>query len=163
MDEFTATTRHVLVIPSTLSRTLTQRWIGSYVASTKFVDYAAWLMLTLVLYWIVNTAQNAVLSPLKQFPGPWYCAWTNLAQAYWKVTGRDHEIIKSLHEKYGPVVRLGPKHLSYIGTSRVWTDIYGGTVGYKNCLPKDKMLYGLLEDCYGWKNTLLTAPDDTGK
>ncbi|KXX75958.1 Isotrichodermin C-15 hydroxylase [Madurella mycetomatis] len=40
------------------------------------------------------------------------------------LTGRASFLTHVLHERYGPVVRLGPNHLSFIDL-RAWRDIYG--------------------------------------
>ena len=68
-----------------------------------------------------------------------------------------------LHKKYVPVVHTGPRHLSYLGTAQIWADIYGERVGYNKCLPKDKMLYDLIEDCFGWTDSLVSAPNEKGE
>ncbi|KAK3374301.1 cytochrome P450 [Lasiosphaeria ovina] len=48
-------------------------------------------------------------SPLRKFPGPLLAGWTNL----WRVaqSSRCHLKAMELHEKYGPVVRVGPNLL----------------------------------------------------
>ncbi|RKP07422.1 cytochrome P450, partial [Thamnocephalis sphaerospora] len=48
---------------------------------------------------------NALLSPLRSIPGPWYCASTGIVYL-WKIsTSRHLAWIKDLHDKYGPIVR----------------------------------------------------------
>ncbi|KAK3694224.1 cytochrome P450 [Podospora appendiculata] len=50
-------------------------------------------------------------SPLKRYPGPFLDGWTNLWRL-WVVYRADYaHTVKKLHEKYGPVVRLGPNLL----------------------------------------------------
>ncbi|OAP62019.1 hypothetical protein AYL99_04222 [Fonsecaea erecta] len=51
--------------------------------------------------------------PLRRFPGPWSAKLTKWTGAYWASTGKLHEIIPALHEKYGDVVRIGPNELSF--------------------------------------------------
>lgn len=46
------------------------------------------------------------------------------------VAGNYPLFIKSLHEKYGPVVRIGPNELSY-SSANSWKDIYGHVGGRK--------------------------------
>jgi cytochrome P450 len=51
--------------------------------------------------------------------------------------------VHALHEKYGPVVRLGPRHLSYTDP-RAWKDIFGHRAGDHISLkenPKSDMFY----------------------
>ncbi|KAK3940293.1 Pisatin demethylase [Diplogelasinospora grovesii] len=50
-------------------------------------------------------------SPLRKYPGPFLAGWTNLWRLYIVQTGDYQNIIKKLHEKYGPVVRIGPNLL----------------------------------------------------
>lgn len=40
-----------------------------------------------------------------------FVAWTNWYRFYLVLTGRYHLKIKEFHEKYGPVVRIGPNTL----------------------------------------------------
>ncbi|KAK3336366.1 cytochrome P450 [Cercophora scortea] len=50
-------------------------------------------------------------SPLKKYPGPFLAGWTNLWRL-WVVYRADYaQTMEKLHEKYGPVVRLGPNLL----------------------------------------------------
>ncbi|KIW97748.1 uncharacterized protein Z519_01332 [Cladophialophora bantiana CBS 173.52] len=51
--------------------------------------------------------------PLRQFPGPYSAKLTKWTGAYWASTGKLHEIIPALHEKYGDIVRIGPNELSF--------------------------------------------------
>ncbi|KAG7042730.1 benzoate 4-monooxygenase cytochrome p450 [Colletotrichum scovillei] len=51
------------------------------------------------------------ISSLKRYPGPFLAGWTNLWRL-WQVISADYAPrMKKLHEKYGPVVRLGPNLL----------------------------------------------------
>ncbi|KAK4031758.1 cytochrome P450 [Parachaetomium inaequale] len=52
-----------------------------------------------------------LLSPLRKFPGPFLAGYTNLWRIAQVRTGRYHLNIKKLHEKYGPIVRIGPNLL----------------------------------------------------
>ncbi|KAK6988893.1 cytochrome P450 [Favolaschia claudopus] len=61
--------------------------------------------------------------PLRAFPGPLSYKISNLRRAYTTSTGKRHEIIKDLHEKYGKFVRIGPNMLS-INSSTAVSQIY---------------------------------------
>ncbi|KAI1078502.1 cytochrome P450 [Whalleya microplaca] len=50
-------------------------------------------------------------SPLKQYPGPLLAGFTNLWRIYLATTAEFGPRMKKLHEKYGPVVRIGPNLL----------------------------------------------------
>ncbi|KAF5001839.1 hypothetical protein FDECE_10828 [Fusarium decemcellulare] len=54
---------------------------------------------------------SELTSPLKQYPGPFLARWTNAWRLYQVWTQKYQWTIKSLHEKYGPVVRIGPNLL----------------------------------------------------
>ncbi|KAF4228494.1 hypothetical protein CNMCM8980_001760 [Aspergillus fumigatiaffinis] len=49
---------------------------------------------------------------LRTVPGPLWAKITNLQRLWWVLTGRAHEIHTSMHEKYGPLVRIGPNVVS---------------------------------------------------
>jgi hypothetical protein len=60
---------------------------------------------------------------LSGYPGPKLWALTNAFGALWQLVGLLPYKITELHEKYGPVVRIGPNVLSY-NTGDAWADIY---------------------------------------
>ncbi|KAF6810906.1 benzoate 4-monooxygenase cytochrome p450 [Colletotrichum plurivorum] len=64
-------------------------------------------VLSIAVWWVVSY----LASPLKKFPGPPLAAWTNLWRLQLVRTGSYHIKVKELHEKYGPVVRIGPNTL----------------------------------------------------
>ncbi|KAI5860389.1 putative cytochrome P450 [Durotheca rogersii] len=51
-------------------------------------------------------------SPLAKIPGPWYTKWTTAVLKYNMIKGRRPKWVHSLHEKYGPLVRIGPAEVS---------------------------------------------------
>jgi cytochrome P450 len=57
-------------------------------------------------------AYQLFFSPLRKFPGPklWAISYIPYARSY--TSGHGHKDILKLHQKYGPIVRVGPKHLS---------------------------------------------------
>jgi hypothetical protein len=70
-------------------------------------------------------------SPLANVPGPKLNAMTKWYQVYIDFTKKRTLYIHSLHEKYGPVVRIGPNELSFTGEEPMKV-IYGaGTSFYK--------------------------------
>ncbi|KAH7016446.1 cytochrome protein [Microdochium trichocladiopsis] len=54
---------------------------------------------------------KAYVGPLSKIPGPWYAPWTDLVNTYSALTAQKHLYALRLHEKYGPVVRIGPNEL----------------------------------------------------
>ncbi|EAQ87743.1 hypothetical protein CHGG_04362 [Chaetomium globosum CBS 148.51] len=75
--------------------------------NVSWLSAALVLPLTLVAWYTISW----VSSPLRKYPGPFLAGYTNfwrLAQVY---SGNYQERIKKLHDKYGPVVRIGPNLL----------------------------------------------------
>ncbi|KAL3293974.1 benzoate 4-monooxygenase cytochrome p450 [Colletotrichum asianum] len=50
-------------------------------------------------------------SPLKKYPGPFLAGWTNLWRLWHTYNANYAPTMKKLHDKYGPIVRLGPNLL----------------------------------------------------
>lgn len=71
--------------------------------------------------------------PLRKFPGPFLASWTDAYMAYFAWRGDRYMQLYKLHQKYGPVVRTGPNHLSFSSASALKT-IYG----YKSNVRKGK-------------------------
>ncbi|EFX04226.1 benzoate 4-monooxygenase cytochrome p450 [Grosmannia clavigera kw1407] len=65
-------------------------------------------VLVVVLVWFLVIHFT---SPLRTFPGPFWARWTNIWRLYQVSTDKYQWTIKRLHEKYGPVVRIGPNLL----------------------------------------------------
>lgn len=49
---------------------------------------------------------------LRYIPGPFFASFTNLWRAYAQSAGGFNTKLIQLHEKYGPLVRLGPNSVS---------------------------------------------------
>ncbi len=87
---------------------------------------------------------NIYWHPLAQFPGPKLHVAT-FVPFYWATwLGREPMSSKSIHDKYGPVVRINPNALSFV-TAQSWKDIYGIRPGRKQ-LPKNVGLYKEFQD-----------------
>jgi len=62
--------------------------------------------------------------------------------------------VADLHEKYGPVIRIGPNELSYI-TEDAWNDIYGKVPGKSLLVKKNRPAPGppkKFDGMFGTKN-----------
>jgi cytochrome P450 len=91
--------------------------------------------------WLVwKVVYNLYLSPLVKFPGPKLAAFTNLQNIYWTLTGEEHYKFKELHDKYGDVVRTGPRSLVY-RSPQAWKDIYGHRKSEAGSFLKDPSFY----------------------
>lgn len=78
-------------------------------------------------YLTSKTIYNLYLHPLRSIPGPFWHRASPIPYLYQSLLGRSAFHAHDLHEKYGPVVRLTPNHLSFTDI-RAWKDIYGHRV-----------------------------------
>ncbi|KAI1415050.1 cytochrome P450 [Hypoxylon sp. FL1857] len=101
------------------------------------------VLLLLSLFVLSRVLYRLFLSPLSKFPGPKFAAATKLYEAYHVLIKNDWlENLKSLHNIYGPVVRIGPNELHF-------TD-------HEACLQHHKRTDVMkCENYYGLLNTLL--------
>lgn len=61
--------------------------------------------------------------PLSRFPGPRLWGATRLPWLYYTFKGTLYRELESLHQKYGPAVRIAPGELSFCSPA-AWPDIY---------------------------------------
>ena len=64
----------------------------------------------------LNTQQivyNIFFSPLRNIPGPFLAKVTTKWLTLNEISGNRSELVAKQHEKYGPIVRLGPDELSF--------------------------------------------------
>lgn len=101
----------------------------------SYKDYSQ--TLAYVFGWTVYTLY---LHPLSRYPGPRLAAISPLFHLLWDIQGRQHSIIKDLHDKYGDVVRIAPNTMVYRSPS-AWKDIYGHRQKGQKTFLKDPSLY----------------------
>jgi hypothetical protein len=92
--------------------------------------------------------------PLAAYPGPLLARSTRLWYVYYLTKGTLPHAVKSLHDKYGPTVRVAPDELSYIGED-AFKAIYGYKHGTGGEMPKDPNMYG---NTPGGNLSILSAP-----
>ncbi|KAJ5933979.1 sterigmatocystin biosynthesis P450 monooxygenase stcL [Penicillium verhagenii] len=80
-----------------------------------------------------------MFSPLRSYPGPKLWAISKIPSALSILGGQSHIKMLDLHNKYGPVVRIGPTDLSF-NTPQAFQDIYGYRPG-KALFSKDPKLW----------------------
>ncbi|KAJ5773323.1 hypothetical protein N7457_008219 [Penicillium paradoxum] len=94
-------------------------------------------------------------SPLRHFPGPFLAGWTCLWRMFHVRQGNYHVVIEKLHQKYGPVVRLGPnlidldfpeliKTIYNTKGNYLKTEFYHGSSAKG---PDGKIIYNLFSEC----------------
>ncbi|GLA22190.1 cytochrome P450 [Aspergillus phoenicis ATCC 13157] len=62
--------------------------------------------------------------PLSSYPGPFVAKLTNLYSVVHAIRGDRHEDLYHLHQRYGPVVRVGPRRVSILD-AKALEPIYG--------------------------------------
>ncbi|KAI1978936.1 hypothetical protein LOZ54_006196 [Ophidiomyces ophidiicola] len=94
------------------------------------------LLLFSLLYAIGGVIHRLYFSPLSKFPGPKLAAATLWYEFYYDVVlkGQYTFKIKSLHQKYGPIVRISPYEL------HISDPEFYGTL-YSHSSPRDKCAY----------------------
>nr|POF12679.1 cytochrome p450 monooxygenase hmp1 [Quercus suber]POF12682.1 cytochrome p450 monooxygenase hmp1 [Quercus suber] len=108
-------------------------------------------------YYIATTVHDVYFGQLSQFPGPRLYAWTRLPLIWAQVRGHDNQFVPSLHAKYGPVVRIAPRELSF-ANAEAWQDIYGFRKEGQPKLRKDPNFYLA---SYNKVHSIATADDAT--
>lgn len=78
----------------------------------------------ILLYYFSLFVYNAFFHPLARFPGPRFRSATPFVSLWGALKGDQAFDYATLHDIYGPVVRIGPNTLSYI-TATAWREIYG--------------------------------------
>ncbi|KAJ5627622.1 sterigmatocystin biosynthesis P450 monooxygenase stcL [Penicillium lividum] len=77
----------------------------------------------LVIYTISNICYSLMFSPLRSYPGPKLWAISSIPSAISIICGQSHKTMLALHNKHGPVVRIGPNELSF-NSPGSFRDIY---------------------------------------
>ncbi|KAI3326697.1 cytochrome P450 [Xylariaceae sp. AK1471] len=90
-----------------------------------------------IVYQVYSWTYNLYFHPLSRVPGPRLWAMSRIPQEFSMVRGRLHRDIRDLHEKYGDVVRVAPKALSFI-SPQAWTNVMVRTPGQS--VPQRDML-----------------------
>ncbi|KAI7543290.1 cytochrome P450 oxidoreductase [Hortaea werneckii] len=82
--------------------------VGRQVPSTILGSFLIGTLTTLVLF----TIHRAFSGPLRNIPGPLQCRISSLWTLYHSYIGDECTRITELHDRYGPVVRIGPNEVS---------------------------------------------------
>lgn len=88
---------------------------------------ALYLFLSLsVLYFLYSR----LTSPLSKVPGPLHTLFTSLSLKRHEFGGSRRSWIHSLHQKYGPIVRLAPNEVSFSSQDAMKEIYTSGGAGY---------------------------------
>ncbi|KAF2680559.1 benzoate 4-monooxygenase cytochrome-like protein P450 [Lentithecium fluviatile CBS 122367] len=96
---------------------------------------------------------RAMWHPLAKYPGPWWAALTDWYSVYHIVKGDRHIDFYHLHEKYGKIVRFGPRRIS-VRSATALKDIYS-----VNSNVKRSQVYASTADFFGGTPSSNTTPD----
>lgn len=86
-----------------------------------------------ISYSLVYSLYDVFLGPLSKFPGPKLRAFTKIPSILTQWKGDESTVLPALHAKYGPVVRIAPREISYAVGAEANRDING----HKQQIPKD--------------------------
>ncbi|RYP28374.1 hypothetical protein DL767_007246 [Monosporascus sp. MG133] len=106
---------------------------------------------------VTGVIKRRYFHPLSNFPGPWINSVSELPTAWPLAYGNQHTYYQRLHNKYGPVVRVAPDELSFIGPD-AWEDIYGNRKNGPN-MEKSPIFIGAVSPMGG--QTGISLADNT--
>ncbi|KAL4790363.1 cytochrome P450 [Aspergillus venezuelensis] len=92
----------------------------------SFVQYGLLVLVSYLSVWILYTR---VFHPLKAIPGPFWASVSRFWLGYQVSTGEFVDILRRLHEKHGPLVRIAPDEVSVADPAAVKV-IYGAKSGF---------------------------------
>lgn len=75
---------------------------------TAYSVYIVSLLLSIAIY------RTTPLHPLSKYPGPFLCKLSKFWLVYLTTRGKLYLYFKEAHDKYGPIVRIGPNELSIV-------------------------------------------------
>ena len=109
------------------------------------------LLLLATAAWVVKSLR----SPIANIPGSTYSVFTSLFLKYKEFARKRRIYIHELHQRYGPVVRLGPNEISFATADAVKEIYQSGGSGYDRT-----ELYDLFKQ-FGAR-TLFSTPQKAG-
>lgn len=93
------------------------------IKSTRFFPLLLSLAVVYFLYKVLTTLRAAFFGPLSKSPDPKLRAISVIPKAWSIFTGDEGSEYVQLHKRYGPVVRIAPDELSYVGNAQVFKEI----------------------------------------
>ncbi|KAH8776279.1 cytochrome P450 [Diaporthe sp. PMI_573] len=112
----------------------------------------------LLILALANALYNVFFHPVAKFPGPMHAGATGLVYHLVVMSGNTLPWLRDLHARYGEVVRVAPRTLSYI-SPQAWKDIYGHRSSGKKSNPKDPNLTPARD--FKGVSSVFSEPDDS--
>lgn len=91
-----------------------------------------WLLYGVAAFtiWICIRTVRSLRSPISKIPGPEYSKFTPVWLIFQEFTANRRLYVHQLHQKYGPVVRLGPNEVSFTSVDAIKEIYTTGGSGY---------------------------------
>ncbi|GAB1319806.1 Apoptosis-inducing factor 1 [Madurella fahalii] len=83
-----------------------------------------------VICFLIIIIYRIILHPLAPVPGPRLAALSNIWQGIHVRNGRAPQLARTLHERYGPIVRVGPSEV-WLNSPEAFKRIYSAGNGYE--------------------------------
>ncbi|KAI1102009.1 benzoate 4-monooxygenase cytochrome P450 [Jackrogersella minutella] len=99
-------------------------------------EFLTFITLLLLTIGITKAVYNVFLHPLAVVPGPKLYAASPLPISWSRYQGRLPYTFAELHERYGPIIRVGPDEISCAGPTS-FKDVYGPRYGKGGLLTRD--------------------------
>lgn len=87
----------------------------SLLSATHWQQYLVLLTAAIFIWFAYRVVYQVFLSPLSSFPGPFWAKLTDLWHVAVILFAQEHTAIYALHQRHGPIVRIGPNKL-YVTT-----------------------------------------------
>lgn len=110
--------------------------------SASSAEFGSRLLVTCVVLLILYLLRVRYSRGLNKFPGPFLASFTDLWKIWYVYTTSEQNLYLDVHRKYGDVVRIGPKQLSF-ADPRAINEIYGTGGGNQKvplCNPRVKRI-----------------------
>ncbi|CVL06816.1 related to benzoate 4-monooxygenase cytochrome P450 [Fusarium mangiferae] len=122
------------------------------------------VLLLCVLYFLYYATVTIFFNPLSRLPGPCISCWTDVILKYHWLKGTRAQYVHRLHQRYGPVVRVGPREVDISDMTAAKEihrvkDGYGKAPFYQNLVPNTNNLFNTLDvEFHRHHRRLLSSP-----
>lgn len=104
---------------------------------------AAYALPALITFLVLRFIINKNRTGLKDIPGPSLAGYTRLWRFIDVARGHSQQTAIELHKKHGPLVRVGPGHIS-VGDGEEIATIYGVNSGFSKVNTRSEVIGSLI-------------------